>query len=269
MTATVSVGQFATMTHLSIKTLRHYHQVGLLEPARVDAHTGYRRYSLEQLPAAQLIRRLRSLKMPIAEIRSVLVARDPEQRNVLIANHMDRLEAELAQTRSAVDSLRTLLDTARTRTPVSRRTVPATTSIAITDSIGPEEVVTWWEGSLGELHTLVRDAELQPTGPAGGLFDEALYQQDRGEATVFIPVAHAPNHSGRIRQLEIPGAQLAVTVHRGSHADVDLAYADLGSYLAEHDIRVGQQIREHYLRDQFDTPDTASWQTEIAWPIVG
>ena len=37
MTSTVSVGQFATMTHLSVKTLRHYHEVGLFEPARVDA----------------------------------------------------------------------------------------------------------------------------------------------------------------------------------------------------------------------------------------
>ena len=72
MTSTVSVGQFATMTHLSVKTLRHYHEVGLLEPARVDGETGYRYYSLDQLPAAQLIRRLRDLKMPIADVRSVL-----------------------------------------------------------------------------------------------------------------------------------------------------------------------------------------------------
>ena len=39
MTSTVSVGRFATMTHLSVKTLRHYHGVGLLEPAEVDSHT--------------------------------------------------------------------------------------------------------------------------------------------------------------------------------------------------------------------------------------
>jgi DNA-binding transcriptional MerR regulator len=268
MTASVSVGQFATMTHLSVKTLRHYHEVGLLEPARVDTTTGYRYYSLEQLPAAQLIRRLRNLKMPIAEVRSVLVARDADERNVLIAMHIDRLEAELAQTRSAVDSLRVLLETVRTRTPVTRRAVPAMTSIAITDIIGPEGVESWWEAALAELHALVRDADLEQTGPAGGLFDEALYQQGTGEGTVFIPVAHVRTHSGRIRALQIPGAHVAVSVHHGSPADIDLAYADLGSYLAEHQLRVGPQIRERYLCDQFDTSETASWRTEIAWPIV-
>jgi hypothetical protein len=38
MPSTVSVGRFATMTHLSVKTLRHYHQVGLLEPAEIDPY---------------------------------------------------------------------------------------------------------------------------------------------------------------------------------------------------------------------------------------
>src|ERR1700761_3931636 len=98
MTDTVSVGQFATMTHLSVKTLRHYHDVGLLEPARVDADTGYRYYSLDQLPDAALIRRLRNLQMPIPEIRSVLLSSDPEHRNAVISAHMDRLEAQLVET---------------------------------------------------------------------------------------------------------------------------------------------------------------------------
>src|ERR1700747_133353 len=85
MNSTVSVGRFATMTHLSVKTLRHYHQVGLLEPAEVDPHTGYRYYALEQLPTAQLIRRLRDLRMPVADVRAVLVAGRPAERVIFIA----------------------------------------------------------------------------------------------------------------------------------------------------------------------------------------
>jgi DNA-binding transcriptional MerR regulator len=50
MSITISVGQFATMTHLSVKTLHHYHHVGLLEPVHVDSETGYRYYSFDQLP---------------------------------------------------------------------------------------------------------------------------------------------------------------------------------------------------------------------------
>jgi DNA-binding transcriptional MerR regulator len=268
MASTVSVGQFATMTHLSVKTLRHYHEVGLLEPARVDAGNGYRYYSLDQLPTAQLIRRLRDLKMPIPDVRSVLVARDPGERNVLISAHMDRLEAELADTRAAVNSLRTLLDTARTRAPITRRQTPAFTAISITDTIAPDEVLLWWEGALRELRAFAYDQNVEPTGPAGGIFDEALYQQEPARATMYVPVAGITGGSGRIHAVRIPAADLVITTHYGPAADIDLAYADLGSYLAERQIHVDNQIREHYLCDQTDTPDQARWQTEIAWPIL-
>jgi DNA-binding transcriptional MerR regulator len=268
MTSTVSVGQFATMTHLSVKTLRHYHEVGLLEPVRVDESTGYRYYSLNQLPAAQLIRRLRNLKMPIADVRSVLVARTPDDRNVLISAHLNRLEAELAETRAAVNSLRALLDTARARAPITRRHVPAFTAISIAATIDPTEVLPWWQGALAELRAFADDQHLPATGPAGGVFDEALYQQESAAAMVYLPVGGATDDGGRVHSREIPAAELVITTHYGSLADIDLAYADLGSYLAEHHAQVGNQIREHYLCDQSDTSEEARWQTEIAWPIL-
>jgi DNA-binding transcriptional MerR regulator len=268
VTSTVSVGQFATMTHLSIKTLRHYHEVGLLVPARVDAETGYRYYALDQLPAAQLIRRLRDLKMPIADVRSVLVARDPDERNVLIGAQMERLEAELVETRAAVNSLRVLLDTARTRAAMTRRHAPAFTAIGIAETVDPGDVAPWWEGALAELRAFARDQNLRTSGPAGGVFDETLYQQERASAMVYVPVCEMPAGSGRIRGVRIPAADLVLTTHYGSAADIDLAYADLGSYLAEREFGVASQLREHYVCDRSDTPDETRWQTEIAWPIL-
>jgi DNA-binding transcriptional MerR regulator len=44
--------------------LRHYHQIGLLEPADIDPSTSYRRYTVDQIPTAQVIRRFRELQMP-------------------------------------------------------------------------------------------------------------------------------------------------------------------------------------------------------------
>ena len=193
MSITVSVGRFATMTHLSVKTLHHYHHVGyhhvgLLEPAHVDEGTGYRYYSLEQLPTAQLIRRLRDLRMPVSEVRDVLVARNPGERETLIADHIERLEAELAQTTAAVNSLRALLNNAANPQPVYRRTESTSPAMAITATVDPAEIETWWRGSLFEVRAAVRSAGLDQTGPAGGLYDECLFQHEPGRATVFVPV---------------------------------------------------------------------------------
>jgi DNA-binding transcriptional MerR regulator len=60
----LTIGDFSQITHLSVKTLRRYHEAGLLEPDAVDPHSGYRYYSTAQVPTAQVIRRFRDLGMP-------------------------------------------------------------------------------------------------------------------------------------------------------------------------------------------------------------
>jgi DNA-binding transcriptional MerR regulator len=266
MTAGLTVGEFSRMTHLSVKTLRHYHQVGLLEPAEVNPDTGYRYYTTGQIPTVQVIRRLRDLEMPVADVKAVLAAPDAARRNALIAAHLDRLETRLAQTYAAVDSLRNLLQPP-CPAPVVHRTVTPVTAVGIQQTVAREDVLPWWQGALGELHATVRAQGLQATGPSGGLFDSELFQVDRGEATVFIPVTGQVRPIGRARAVTIPAAELAVITHHGDLSGVDLTYGRLGAYVTDHAISVDGPLREYYLADSHDTPDPARWRTEIGWPI--
>jgi effector-binding domain-containing protein len=48
----------------------------------------------------------------------------------------------------------------------------------------------------------------------------------------------------------------------------DLAYAELGSYIARQELAVGPRIREYYHRDHTHTTDHTQWRTEVAWPII-
>ena len=268
MSTTVSIGQFATMTHLSVKTLHHYHHVGLLEPVHVDSGSGYRYYSLDQLPTAQLIRRLRDLRMPVADVRDVLVAQSAGERESLITAHIDHLEAELAQTKAAVNSLRALLNNAASRQPVHRRTESTITAVGITATVDPIDIESWWHAALHDVRGAVRTGRLDQTGPAGGIYDESLFQQEPGQATVFIPVT-APRQLGLVQPILVPAAEVAVTIHHGAMADIDLSYAELGSYIASQELAVGPRIREYYHCDHTHTADDTQWRTEVAWPIIG
>jgi DNA-binding transcriptional MerR regulator len=267
MAAGLTVGDFSRATHLSVKTLRHYHQVGLLEPATVNPDTGYRYYSAGQIPTAQVIRRLRDLEMPVADVKAVLAAPDAPARNALIAAHLGRLEAELAQTRTAVESLRTLLAPPDGPAAIEHRSVPAAAAAAITAVVNRADFLAWWQGALGELRATVRAQGLHVTGPTGGVFASELLQQDRGQASVFFPVQNSVRPIGRVAPLVIPAAELAIICHHGSLADADLSYATLGSYATTHEISIDGPLREYYLRGAGDTPDEAEWRTEIGWPI--
>src|ERR1700736_3640234 len=131
MRAGLTIGEFATLTHLSVRTLRRYHEAGLLEPASVDAATGYRYYVAEQIPPAQVIHRLRELDVPLAEVKSILATEDPQRRADLIAGHLQRLEDDLDRTRAAVRSLRQLLRPDVRDLKVELRSVPARIVTAI------------------------------------------------------------------------------------------------------------------------------------------
>ncbi len=155
MAAVLTVGDFSRATHLSVKTLRHYHQVGLLEPAAVNPGTGYRYYAAGQIPAAQVIRRLRDLEMPVADVKAVLAAPDAAARNALIAAHLGRLEAGLAQTRTAVESLRDLLQPPAGPVAIEHRSVPAAAAAAVGAVVDRADLLAWWQGALGELRAAV------------------------------------------------------------------------------------------------------------------
>ena len=267
MTAALTVGDFSRITHLSVKTLRHYHDVGLLEPAEVNPRTGYRYYQSDQVPTAQVIRRLRDLGMPVAEVKAVLAANGLVARNALIASHLDRLESELAETRSAVDSLRNLLRHPATAAPIEHRTVAASPAIGIRAIVDREDLFVWWRGTLGELYATVDAQRLRQTGPSGGLYASEIFQREQGEAVVFVPVAGPVRTVGRVEPFEVPAAELAVITHRGALDDIDLTYAELGTYTARHEISVDGPLREYYLRDALDDPDPAQWVVELGWPI--
>ncbi len=45
----LKIGDFSKLAHVSIKTLHHYDELGLLKPVHIDRFSGYRYYGLEQL----------------------------------------------------------------------------------------------------------------------------------------------------------------------------------------------------------------------------
>ncbi|WP_232374727.1 MerR family transcriptional regulator [Mycolicibacterium mengxianglii] len=266
MTERLSIGDFSRMTQLSVKALRHYHDVGLVTPVYVDPATGYRYYSQQQIPTVQVVRRLRELDMPVAEVRAVLAAQ-PAQRHSLISEHLRRLEAELAATRGAVESLRALLERPQATTRVEHRSVPPTPAVGITDTVDRDDLVVWWQGAVAELQATVTSQRLSQTGVLGALFGFEIFSQDRGEVTAFIPVREAPRAVGRPQQLLVPPAELAVLRHHGPHDDVDLAYSALGDYATRHEISVDGPLREYYHRFYWDTEDSAQWETDLCWPV--
>jgi DNA-binding transcriptional MerR regulator len=267
MLASLAIGDFSRATHLTVKTLRHYHEAGVLQPALVDPQTKYRRYTPEQIPVAQIIKRFRDLDMPLDAIRTLLATPDVRARNELIATHLKHLEGELAKTQGAVASLRNLLEQPASPANIGRRKADQVNAAAISEVVAVKDLLSWYQGALGELCAALSAQRKTASGSAGGIFSNAIFSHELGEATIFIPCEGPLRAIGRVTSRVIPTVELATIVHEGSHADIDLTYGSLAMYVARHALAVEGPLREYYLVGPHDTGDESAWRTEIGWPI--
>jgi len=104
----LAIGRFSQLTQLTVKALRLYDKRGLLEPAVVAFQTGFRYYRLDQLPTARRIRLLRSLEMPLEEVRAAIDTPDAEEVRALLARHRRRIEERIAGHQGVLRALQVL-----------------------------------------------------------------------------------------------------------------------------------------------------------------
>ncbi len=265
MRASVTIGEFSRLTHLTIKTLRYYHEHGVLVPYAIDEQTGYRRYAIDQVPAALLIGRLRALQMPVAEVRRVVADIDPAERDAVIADHLRRMERELDRTRAIVTSLRDLLAPTGLPLAISDRAVPGLRTRSVTERVARADIGAWCQRTFTDLYTSVIDAGDTPAGPGGALYGETFFTESVGEVTAYVPVG-----AGAVRNdlTTIPGGRYAIAVHAGPFIDFDKTYAALGSHVASRETAAAGPIREIYLVSPSDTDNVAEFRTEVCWPIA-
>ena len=265
MTARLTIGEFSKMTYLSVKALRYYHDVGLLEPADIDQASGYRHYSVDQVATAQAIRRFRDLDMPIEQVRTVLQAPDLTTRNRAILDHLEVMQDQLEHTQHTVASLHALLTTPTAPKPISYRTIAATPALAVRAMVAFDAATDWLGDAYAELHSALDATGLSPAGPDGGLYHDDFFTEGNGDVIAYVPVGVAladfPLATiGRAHTLELAPIRVATMIHEGSFDDIDQTYGALGTVVNELGLGTDGPIREVYVADD---------RAEVCWPVTG
>src|ERR1700733_5588516 len=105
-----TIGDFSKITGLTVKTLRFYHEQGLLIPSAVDDKTGYRCYDRSKIETARVITHLKSLDLTIEEIGAILRdAKDDADLRDIMERQKALLESKIKRYRMIVRSLNQFL----------------------------------------------------------------------------------------------------------------------------------------------------------------
>ena len=266
------IGRFAAVSRLSIRTLRHYDEQGLLRPAWVDPDSGYRYYSHDQAPTAEMIRLLRRLDMPLDEIRELLQTQDPELVREHLARHRQRIEEQLASTQRTLTYLERLIRQVNeegvivtyeiTVKEVKPQTVLSRRGRASMEQVGP-----WIDQNMGAMMAHLAAHGTQIEDPPGLIYNTFDSGQDEQEIELYVPLAAPLPDGDAITCYELPGCTAASTLHVGPYEELGAVYQALSEWIQRNGHETTGPPREIYITDPREVAGPAEYQTEVVWPI--
>ena len=271
----LSIGRFSRVTGLTVKALRHYGELGLLEPAYVDDETGYRYYRPHQIADGETIRRLRALGVSLDGIRPILAATDAAEIRRRLIGHRAALERRAADTSRILDELTRLIDGKEELVPttdvlyeIAVKEFPEQRVLRVGERVPPEELKHVIPAAYKELFAYL--AELGEEAVEPWTVTVCPFPDDDGMVDIVNAVVTAeplPGR-GRIESGALPACTAVCLLHKGPYEELGRSYKLLSQWINAHGLETADAPREIYWTDPEETPDPADYVTEIAWPIV-
>lgn len=247
----IPIGRFSQMTRLSLKALRLYDKAGLLVPAQVDPSSGYRYYKVDQAQRAEIIRLLRSVDMPLGDIRVVVDSDDGEQIAEQLRKHKERMtEGLLAQQRklayleSIIRDERRLAPREVTIVEADDQSVASVTKHTSFKRM-KEDVTT----AFMTLGSEIKRSALPTSGPPMLIYHHVVDEESEGDIEVCVPVSEPFAGGSGIAGRTLEGGKLATTEHRGPYEELAPAYQVLTAWISEQGYEFAGSPREVYIND--------------------
>jgi DNA-binding transcriptional MerR regulator len=263
----LSIGAFARLTRLSIKALRLYDQLGLLQPRRVDYQSSYRYYGVDQLSSARMIRNMRDMDMPLATIRQVLAAltSSPEQAEALAAEYAEMREQEARQIREQVKQF--IHKIQQEQTPMSFditiRQVPTQQVLSSTHQIKINKLDETISKTRDAMKTMLKEQNLEASGAPFGFFHGPINEQEDGPLEICMPVNGQVKGKGNIQVKQLDGGNAACVMTVGAETDFPTilgAYDAAADWIQKNGYAMAEPPREVWHSGPGDEP-----KMEIVW----
>lgn len=209
----LTIGRFADASGLTVKALRHYDEIGLLTPARIDPDNGYRYYEEGQIEDAVTIRRLRALELPLEEVQGLMHA---DARTLLerLSVHSHRVAEEVHDKYGLMIELGALVEGGGEEITIEIRDIP---DLRLASIIQQRPFIDG-AGTTAMLHTVyrwLRDRDAEPTGSPTALFRSEGYGTATHLVEAGFPVGSDVEGDGFVPVTVYPAARAATVTHEG------------------------------------------------------
>ena len=267
----IKIGDFARLGQVSVPTLRHYDEIGLLKPALVDNATGYRYYSGEQLSQLNRIIALKDLGFSLEQIEQVLGGLTVDQlRGMLKLKHAEverQVAAEQDRLARIAARLRLIeLEDSRLDHEIALKTTPAMLVASLRICIPTnDQACHYLSSAYVELANTVRKNGVRDTGPFFAIWHQSADVLTNEIAEVVLPIDRPLADTNRVKVVEIPPAQVATIVHHGEIINLKQEHTALQKWIENTPYQMAGAYREIYINRS--AANVSEFATEIQYPV--
>jgi DNA-binding transcriptional MerR regulator len=267
----IKIGDFARLVQVSVVTLRHYDEIGLFKPALVDGQTGYRYYSVAQLPRLNRILALKDLGFSLEQIDTVLGGLTLEQLRGMLTLKQSEVEHALTDEQARLARIKIRLrqieleDTVSDIDVVLKNVPPmliASRSVTIPTN---SEVPVYLDAAFTEAQAYARQQGAREAGPCFAVWHQPADILANEVAEAAIPIDRPLPGTDQVRVYELSSAQVAAAVHHGAFENFRQEHTALLTWVEANGYRVAGPYREIYINH--DPNHMAESATEIQYPV--
>jgi len=245
----LTIGEFSLATRLSVKTLRYYHDEGLLVPDYIDEDSGYRYYREVSAEKAALIAMLREMNFTIADIKEIL-ARCTDDSHVLetLTAHREKIVEIINGYRTISDNLDQMIGQIRRNEMNQKKMNIAIQEKFIDDIIFAGRRFKGRYDEVGKIFSLVgRKMGRHIAGKPMALYYDGEYCDHNADIEAGFPVSKSVSDDEIVCRV-LPGGRAITIIHRGPYDDLGNSYRRILSNVEEKKLRIKLPTREVYLK---------------------
>ncbi len=267
----LKIGEFSKLSRVSVRMLRHYDEIGLLKPAKIDRFTDYRYYREDQLPIVCRITALKDMGFSLADIVRILeIYDDREQLERYFAARQRELEDLSRDTAHKL----TLLDAARNRLrkeetmnyDVTIKTIPERYAATLQMTIPRyEQEGMIWSTLVSETAPL-HLAEADPCLCAVTFLD-GEYKEKDVEMLAWKTVKGAYPDTEHVKFRTLPAVTVASCTFKGSYGQITDVYAAIVSWIEANGYEVDGPMFNIYHVSPHETSNPDEFVTEACYPV--
>jgi DNA-binding transcriptional MerR regulator len=242
-----SIGEFSKLTQLTVKTLRFYHEQGLLIPAFVDPDTGYRYYDTSHIETAKAITYLRGLEFSLSDIRELLHHLADEDLLSVLERQQLAIKDRMKQLRKAALSIDQFISEERQARAMAHAVNDVQEKTLESLLVAGIRMKGRYRDCGQAFARIGRNFGRFISGKPLLLHFDTEYHEENADFEVCMPIRRRKDVDG-VAVRELSGGRCISLVHQGPYERLGSSYARIFEYINHQKYRVILPTREVYLK---------------------